>query len=81
MGIARLQRPENLGPTSEEVQFIILIVTPVKEVGWPGCHTKHWLLIDTINILFIGIDIINLPFAERHKERTGDWADVFDAVR
>lgn len=33
VAIGRLKEPTNLGPTSQEVKFIILILTSTKEVG------------------------------------------------
>lgn len=33
VGIARLRSPANLGPSSQEVYFVILILTPTKEKG------------------------------------------------
>jgi len=34
VAIARLKHPANLGRTSQEIWFIVLIVTPTKEVGY-----------------------------------------------
>ena len=40
MVVSRLRHPANLGSSSQEVQFIILIVAPTKEVG-PFVNSLH----------------------------------------
>ena len=54
VAIARLSTPANLGTTHQEVQIVVLVLAPVKEVGTTTEHTAAWDLYG-IDIAFICI--------------------------